>query len=200
MRGGTGVYSFGEAELCRGLPGFRGTATGGADVVEGDGATAEKDEGKCQGGQSEREFVSVVADQSVVEMYLGDGDGKIDADGKCGDASEQAQQNEQAPEELNEGGEVSAPGGESEADDEVGVVAKSAENFVVTVAEHDGAQSETDDEEREGLQAVEVAHVVPPAERKIDYSSGTKEGSRDERRLPAGFGRAGVAVRIGEDF
>jgi hypothetical protein len=51
-----------RAELCRGLPGFRRTAAGGADVVEGDGAAAEKDEGKSQGGQSQGEFVSVGAD------------------------------------------------------------------------------------------------------------------------------------------
>jgi hypothetical protein len=44
---------------------------------------------------------------------------------------------------------------------------ESAENFVVTMTEHDGAKSEAHDEQREGLQAVEVAHVIPPKERRI---------------------------------
>jgi hypothetical protein len=49
------------------------------------------------------------------------------------------------------------------------VSVKSAEDLVVTVDQHDGAQGEAHDEEREGLQAVEKAHVIPPAERRIAY-------------------------------
>jgi hypothetical protein len=37
---------------------------------------------------------------------------------------------------------------------------------VVSVVEHDSAQGEAHDEQREGLQAVEVAHVVPPREKR----------------------------------
>jgi hypothetical protein len=37
---------------------------------------------------------------------------------------------------------------------------------VVAVDEHDGAESEAHDEEREGLQAIEVAQVIPPARKK----------------------------------
>jgi hypothetical protein len=156
------------------LPRFRGTAAGGADVVEGDGATAEKNEGESKGGESEGEFVSTVTGQSVVEVHFGNGDGEIDADGKGGDASEEAEQNEQPAEELREGGEISRPARKSEAGDQVRVVVKATENLVVTVDEHDGTQGETHEKEREGLQAIEVAHVIPPAERKIDYSSGMK--------------------------
>jgi hypothetical protein len=153
-------------------------AAGGADVIEGNGAAAEEDEGESNGGESQGEFVSVVAHQSVVEVNFGDGDGQIDADGESGCASEQAQEDEDAAKEFRKGREVASPGGESEAVDELGMVLKPAENLVVAVAEDDGAEGEAHDEEREGLQAVEIAHEVPPGERKIDYSSGTEEGSR----------------------
>ena len=162
---------------CFSLLGFP-AAAGGADVVEGDGAGAEENEGEGEGGQSKGEFVSAVAHQSVVEVDLGDGYGQIDADGKSSHAGEQAQQDEQAAKEFSEGREVGGPGRESEAGDELSVVLQSAENFVVSVIDYDGAKSEAHHEERERLQAVEVAHVVPPVERRIDYSSGTEEGSR----------------------
>jgi hypothetical protein len=159
------------------LPGLAAAAAGGADVIEGDGAGAEEDEGKCEGGESQGEFVSSVARESIMEVHLGDGDGEIDADAKSSNAGEQAEQQEQSAEELSKGRDVGGPARESEAGDEVGVVMESAENLVVSMDKHDGAESEAHDEEREGLQAIEVAHEVPPTERKIDYSSGTWEGS-----------------------
>lgn len=71
--------------------------------------------------------------------------------------------------------------------DELSVVLKSAENFVIAVAEDDCAEGEAQDEEREGLQAVEIAQGVPPGERKIDYSSGAEEGSRCDSAGRPGF-------------
>ncbi len=141
-------------------------AAGGADVVERDGAGTEEDEGEGEGGQSQGEFVAAVAHQSVVEVHLGDGDGHIDADGKSSHASEQAQQDEQAANEFGEGGEVGGPGRESEAGDQLSMVVESAEDFVVSVADHDGAEGEAHDEERERLQAVEVAQSSSSGERK----------------------------------
>jgi hypothetical protein len=129
-------------------------AAGGADVVEGDGAGAEEDEGEGESGQGQGEFVSAGAHQSLVEVDLGDGDGEIDADGNGGHAREQAQQDEDAAKELGERREVAGPGGETEAGDELSVVVESAENFLVSVAEHDCAESEAHDEESERLQAV----------------------------------------------
>src|SRR5258708_14103153 len=96
------------------LPGFS-AATRSADVVEGNGAGAEEDKGESQGGQPEREFGCAGAHQSVVDVDFGDGDAKVYADGKGGNASEQAQQDEQASKEFGEGGEVGGPGGEPEA-------------------------------------------------------------------------------------
>jgi len=141
-------------------------SAGSADVVEGNGAAAEEDKGECEGGQSEREFGSAVADQSVVDMHLGYGHGKIDADGKSSYASEKAQQDEQPAKEFGERREIRGPGGESEAGDELGMVVKSAENLLVPVVEHDSAQGKAHEEKSEGLQAIEVAQGVPPAERK----------------------------------
>ena len=123
-------------------------------MIEGDGAGTEKDEGEGEGGQSEGEFVAALAHQSVVEVYFGDGDGEIDADGDSSAAREQANEYEQGTKKLDIGGEIAHPGGQAEAGDELGVVVKSAENLVVSVAKHDRAQSEAHDKEREGLQAV----------------------------------------------
>jgi hypothetical protein len=133
-------------------------------VVESDGAAAEKDEGKGEGGQGQGGFVS--ADQTAVNVEFGDGDGQIDADSEGCDASEEAEQDEEASKEFGEGGNVGGPGGEPEAGDKLSVVVESAENFVVSMDEHDGAQGEAHDEECEGLQSVEVAQVFPPAERR----------------------------------
>lgn len=60
---------------------------------------------------------------------------------------------------------VGAPGGKSEAGDELRVVVKSAENFVISVADHDGAQGETHYEKSERLQAIEVAQGVSSGQR-----------------------------------
>jgi hypothetical protein len=166
-------------------------------MVEGDGATAEENEGKGEGGQSQGKFVSIIAHQAVVEVHLGDGDRQIKANGKRSYASEQAEQDEQATKEFGEGREIGGPARESEAGDEVSVVVKPAEDLVVSVADDDGAKGEAHDEEGEGLQAIEVAQVVPPAERKIDYSSGTVEGSEGED-LGAVSGAGCLEPRLGK--
>ena len=120
-------------------------------MVESDRTAAEEGESECQGSQSEREFGSAIADQSVVDMHLGDGHGKIDADSKSSHAGEKAQQDEQSAKEFSKRREISGPGGESEAGDELGMVLKSAEDLVVAVVEHDRAQGETHDEKCERL-------------------------------------------------
>jgi len=124
---------------------------GSADVIEGDGAASQEDESECERGQSQREFVSAVAHQTVVEVDFDDGDAEVDTDGKSSHASEQAQQDEQAAEEFGEGGEVGGPGRESEAGYKLSMVVESPENLVVSVVEHDGAQGEAHDQECERL-------------------------------------------------
>jgi hypothetical protein len=59
--------------------------------------------------------------------------------------------------------------------DELNMVLQSSENFVVSVAEHDGTEGEAQDEKRERLQAVEVAHGIL-RRKTIDYSSRRAKG------------------------
>jgi len=136
-------------------------------VVEGDGACAEEDQSKGEGSQSQGKFISAIAQQSVMEVYLGDGDGQIDADGKSRHAGKESDQYQQAAKKLGEGREISSPGRQSEAGDELNVVVKSAENLVVSVADHDRAKGQTHDQEGERLQTIQKAHgLVPPTERE----------------------------------
>jgi hypothetical protein len=130
------------------LLGFTAASAWGPDVVEGDGATAEEDEGESEGGQGQGEFVSAIAHQPIVEVYLGDGDGQIDADGKSCHTGEQAKKNQQTSEEFSEGGN---PAGQSEAGDGINVVVKSAEDLMVSMAHDDCPKSQAHHEKREGL-------------------------------------------------
>jgi hypothetical protein len=120
----------------------------------------------------------VLADQSIVKVHLGDGDGKIDADGEGGSASEEADQHEDAAEEFGEGREVGAPGRKSEAGDELNMVLKSAEDFVISVTNHDGAQSKTHHEQRQGLKAIEVAQVFSSGGRRLRLQQQSCGGKR----------------------
>lgn len=107
-----------------------------------------------------------------------DGDDHVDANRKGGHASEEANQDEQTAKEFGEGREISAPGGKAEAGDELNMVVKSAEDFMVTVVDEDGAESKAHDEEREGLKAIEVAQRVPPTETIKITAAARVEGSR----------------------
>ena len=169
------------------LLGFSASA-GGANVVEGDGASAEEDEAKGQRGQRQREFVAAVAQQSVMEVYFCDSHRQIDADGKSGAAGEQPEEHEEAAKELGKGGEIRHPGRESKAGDDLNVVVKSTEDLLISVSDHHGAEGQAHDEKSERLQAIEVAQMVPPAERGIDYS---KRGDRRKPRSPRGRFDAG---------
>lgn len=120
-------------------------------MIEGDGSAAEEDESKGEGSQGQRKFVSAGTHQSLVQVHFRDGDAEIDADRESGHASEQADQAQQATKEFGEGREVSAPGGKSEAGNQLNMLVKAAEDLVITVADHDGAKGETHDEEREWL-------------------------------------------------
>jgi hypothetical protein len=101
-----------------------------------------------------------------MKVDFGDGDGQIDANGKRSEAGEQADQHEYAAKKFREGGKICGPAGEPEAGDELNVVVKSAENFMVSVADHDGAQGKAHDKESQGLQTIEVAQVA--SGRRID--------------------------------
>ena len=167
------------------LFGFSASA-GGANVVEGDGASAKEDEAKGQRGERQREFVSPVTQQSVMEVYFCDSHRQIDADGKSGAAGEQPEEHEEAAKELGKGGEIGHPGRESKAGDELNVVVKSTEDFLISVGDHHGAEGQAHDEQSERLQAIEVAQMVPPAERGIDYSKRGDRRKPEERQVRRG--------------
>ena len=95
-----------------------------------------------------------------MEVHFGDSHRQIDADGKSGAAGEQADEHEEAADELGEGGEIGGPAGKPEAGDELNMVVKSTEDFVIPVADHDGPQSKAHHQQSQGLQAIEVAHVM----------------------------------------
>ena len=114
-------------------------------MVESYRTTTEESEAKCQGGQRQRKFVSIVANEPVVKMYLGNGDCHVDADGKRCHASEQADQDQQPAEEFGEGRKVSAPGRETETGHKLDVMVKSAKYFLITVDNKDRAEHKAHD-------------------------------------------------------
>jgi hypothetical protein len=95
-------------------------------------------------------------------VYLRDGHRQIDADGEGSGASKQAKQDEQSAEKLGERREIPGPGRQSETGHEVRMLLQSAENLVVSVANHYGTQGESHDEQCERLQPIEVAQGIPP--------------------------------------
>jgi hypothetical protein len=58
------------------------------------------------------------------------------------------------------------------------MVVESAENFMVSVHEHDSAQGEAHDQQCKGLQTVEIAQASSSRGKKVDYRSEAAEGSK----------------------
>jgi hypothetical protein len=148
-------------------------------VVEGDGAPAEKDKGERKGGQGQSEAVSVVRDEPVMRGYLPDSDAHINANGESSYTGKQAKHHEQAAEEFGEGGEVRAPGGQAKAADQLNMVVQSAENLVVTIVNHDRAQSQAHDEKSERLQTIQEAQASSSGKRqhRLQHSEERREAS-----------------------
>ena len=151
-------------------------------MIECDWPRAEKNQAEGQSRDRQRELISVLPHQSVVEVHLGDGDGKIDADNKSGDSGEQTDQDQDAAKEFGKSGEISGPAGKAEAGDELNVVMKSAENLLISMAGHDGAEGQTHHQECEGLKTIEVAQVSSSREEPIDYRRRVVEGSEPAYR------------------
>jgi hypothetical protein len=135
--------------------GTRSSAT--EDVVQGDRAGAEEDQGKSQRGCGQGELESVIARQTIVQVHLPDCDAEVDADGESRDPGKESRQDAQAAQEFREGRNVAHPVGQTETRDEVGVLMQTAENIVIAVDHHDRAQGKTHDKKRKGLQAFRVA-------------------------------------------
>ncbi len=135
-------------------------------MVEGDGASAEKNEGERKGGQSHPEAVSVVGDQPVVRGYLPDSDAHINADGESRYTGKQTKHHEEAAKELGEGGEVRAPARQAEAADQLNMVVQTAENLVIAEIDHDRAESQAHDKKGERLQTIQEAQRSSSGERQ----------------------------------
>jgi hypothetical protein len=135
-------------------------------MVKGDGTAVEAHQGECNGSEGEGKFVSAVARESIMKVDFGNGDAHINAQGEGSDAGKEADKDQYAAKEFGESGEVSAPGGKAEAGNELNVVMETAENFMIAVDKENNTKDEAQDQEREGLQTIEVAQGIPPAERK----------------------------------
>ena len=79
---------------------------------------------------------------------------EVDADSKGSGTSEESDQNQQSTKEFSEGGQISGPGWQAQAGDKLGMVMESAKNLVISMTDHDGAKSESHEEERERLQTI----------------------------------------------
>lgn len=133
------------------------TGPGRTDVIEGDRTAAETDECEGQRRQAQRKFISPIARETVLKMDLGDRDAHVDTNSQGGNAGKQADQDQQAANELGEGGQIRRPARQSEALDKLHVVMKSSENFVVSVDGKDGADGEAHHQKGKRLQSIEVA-------------------------------------------
>ncbi len=149
-------------------------------MIECDWTRAEKNEAEGQSRNRQWELISALPYQSVVEVHLGDGDGKIDADRESGDSGEQTDEHENTAKEFGKCGKIGGPAGKTEAGDELNVVMKSAENFVISVAGHDGAEGQTHYQKGEGLQAIEVAQVSSSGRRTHRLQQESGRGKRSQ--------------------
>ena len=134
-------------------------------MIECDRTRAEKNQAEGQSRKRQWKLVTALPHQAVVEVHLGDGDGKIDADSESSDSCEQADEHENTAKEFGKCGEISGPAGKTKAGDELNVMMKSTENFEISVASHHGAEGQTHYQKGEGLQAIKVAQVISSGRR-----------------------------------
>ena len=80
----------------------------------------------------------------------------VDCDKKCGEASEETEDEKNAAYEFGVGRDVSEPIGEAEGRDVVCIVMQSAEwqDFLISVDRHRNAEDETHEKRAGGLQAI----------------------------------------------
>ena len=127
-------------------PIFRSTESHGSRSVE------EQHDG--EGGEGED---VVVDSETLVDADGGKGYQHVDCNKKCGKTGEEAEDKENAADELGVGGDVSEPVGKAEGGDVVSVVVQGAEgqNLLVSVDRHGDAEDETHEKRAGGLKAIE---------------------------------------------
>src|SRR5208282_3792915 len=132
------------------------------DMIQGNRAGSKEDQGERHGCECKRELVSGSAgpsQQSVVQVHLPDGDREVNANGEGGTAREEARQYHNAAEKLDEGRNISQPGGDAQARHKLCRVVQ-PNYFVIAVRGHDGPQGQAQDEKSERLQTIEVAQGI----------------------------------------
>src|SRR6266849_7751623 len=136
------------------------------DVVNGERASPEENQGEGERRKREGKLVASIAGKPVVQVHFPDRNRQIDADGECRSPGEESDQNEQAANKFGQGGQVGSPAGQSQAGYKLHVVMEPSEDLVIAVSDHDGAQREAHGEESDWLQTIEVAQRVPSGERR----------------------------------
>lgn len=92
-------------------------------------------------------------------MNFPDGDGEVDADGERRGTREEPHQDEQTPDKLGAKGQIAHPCGNAEAADKLGEMMQAARDFVISVSDHDDAESQSHDEKSKRLQTIEIAQA-----------------------------------------
>lgn len=145
-RVGDSIKTFVANQECResGAPG--GAPPSAAEnVVKGNGTSSKENQGEGQGGDGEGELISGAiggADQSIVQVHFPDSDKHIDENGERCSPSEKSKQDHQPAEEFREGGNIAQPCGQAETGHHLGMVMQSAENLVIAMRDHNGAQGQ----------------------------------------------------------
>ena len=119
------------------------------DVVNGNGAGSEEDQGKRERSRCHRKFEARSIGRSyepVVQMDFPNGDAQIDTDSESRGTSEESCKDENATDQFREGGDIAQPRRESHTADRVGEWAKIMKNLLISMCCHDCAQCEPHDE------------------------------------------------------
>jgi len=153
-------------------------------MVDRDGASPKKDEGQGDSGGGEGKFIAGTIrgpDESIVQVHLPDCDDEIAAHKESGSPSKESCQQQEATEELGEGGDIAQPGWQPKAGDELSMVVQATEDLVIAVCHHDETQSEAHHEKSKRLKAIEISQSVPP-KRKNKITAGQR--LRGRRPIP----------------
>ena len=123
-------------------------------MIDGDRSCAKKDESKGESGDGERELDAGTiggAQEAVVPVNFPNGDGQVDADGQRRGTGEEPDQDQQASDELGAKGYIAEPSGDAEIADELGEMMQAAGDFVISMRDHNDANSQAHDKKGERL-------------------------------------------------
>src|SRR5258706_15609260 len=112
-------------------------------------------------------------------MNLHDDDGHFDQEGQRDIASEQTKNDRDSAKEFRSGGKISHPSRDAQRADELLMSMEPAEDFFVSVRDHDRSKHQTHDQECERLHAIERIQKTPPSiGKELRYQKTRSQGSR----------------------